>query len=243
METALYVASYNGHKEVVELLLSKGAEIDKEVDGITALYGASLNSQKEVVELLLSKGAEIDKGDITALSVSSFNGHKEVVELLLEKGAEIDKVGSIYGTALSGASENGHKEVVELLLTKGAVDLKSDTIYQFISNKQNKTSDKLLLIRANLHKLKYLDNKDESLVCSVFKCDDTELLIFILETLKEDTTLIDDFLLNVVALAIELKAFNCLKEVFFRIKDREKIDVLINRDDLSQLVTLNKAEI
>ena len=51
----------NGQKEVVELLLSKGAAINlADKDGITPLHTAIQERHKEVVELLLSKGAAID---------------------------------------------------------------------------------------------------------------------------------------------------------------------------------------
>ena len=55
------IASQNGHKEVVELLIEKGAAIDLATnDKRTPLYIASHKGHKEVVELLLSKGASID---------------------------------------------------------------------------------------------------------------------------------------------------------------------------------------
>jgi ankyrin repeat protein len=59
--TALMIASENGHKEVVELLLNKGANINyKNDDGYTALMLASAKGHKNIVELLLNKGAHID---------------------------------------------------------------------------------------------------------------------------------------------------------------------------------------
>ncbi|KNC69297.1 hypothetical protein SARC_18195, partial [Sphaeroforma arctica JP610] len=63
--TPLHTASQNGHKDVVELLLAKGADINvKNNDslqqfGRTSLYVASENGHKDVVELLLAKGADI----------------------------------------------------------------------------------------------------------------------------------------------------------------------------------------
>ena len=57
-------ASYNGHTEVVQLLLGKGAAVDEKAkDGRTALVQAGRNSHTEVVQLLLDKGAAVDVKD------------------------------------------------------------------------------------------------------------------------------------------------------------------------------------
>jgi hypothetical protein len=69
--TALQAASAEGHKEVVELLLGKGADVNAEGgrDG-TALQAASARGHKEVVEILMANGADVnaskeDDGDVT----------------------------------------------------------------------------------------------------------------------------------------------------------------------------------
>ncbi|KAH8204346.1 hypothetical protein TruAng_001509 [Truncatella angustata] len=151
--TALQAASRNGHKEIVELLLEKGAEINIQSGQFeTALQAASYIGHKEIVELLLEKGAEVNiqsgKSE-TALQAASRNGHKEIVELLLEKGAEINIQSGHYGTALQAASCTCHKEIVELLLEKGAeVNIQSGyygTALQAVSRNGHKEIVRLLL--------------------------------------------------------------------------------------------------
>ena len=90
---ALCAASHGGHKEIVQLLLERGANVNAQGgDYVNAL----------------------------SLQAASSNGHKEVVQLLLEGGADVNAQGGLYGNALHAASSNGHKEVVQLLLEGGA---------------------------------------------------------------------------------------------------------------------------
>ncbi|KAB5572192.1 ankyrin repeat-containing domain protein [Coniochaeta sp. 2T2.1] len=122
--TALCIASKGGYKEIVEMLLGKGADVNaRGVYYGTALQAASAGGHKEVAEILLGKGADVNaRGGrhSTALYEASARGHKEVVEMLLGKGADINAEGGKFGTALQAASAGGHKEVAEMLLGKGA---------------------------------------------------------------------------------------------------------------------------
>ena len=121
---ALQAASAEGHKEVIQQLLEKGAEIKAQGGEFgNALQAASAEGHKEVVQQLLKKGAKINaQGGRygNALQAASAGGHKQVVEQLLEKGAEVNAQGGHFGNALQAASVNGHKEVVQQLLDKGA---------------------------------------------------------------------------------------------------------------------------
>ncbi|KAK6080312.1 hypothetical protein SCUP234_05253 [Seiridium cupressi] len=122
--TALQAAASGGHKEIVELLLEKGADVNIQGGGYgTALQAAASGGHKEIVELLLEKGAGVNiQGEYygTALQAAASKGHKEIVELLLEKGADVNIQGGYYGTALQAAASEANKEMVELLLEKGA---------------------------------------------------------------------------------------------------------------------------
>jgi ankyrin repeat protein len=52
-ESPLYYASYNGHTEIVELLLNSKADPNICCEGKSPLYYASYNGHTEIVELLL----------------------------------------------------------------------------------------------------------------------------------------------------------------------------------------------
>jgi ankyrin repeat protein len=55
----LFTAAYYGHKEIVELLISKGADVNAKTDkgGSTPLHTAD---NKEIAELLIAEGADVN---------------------------------------------------------------------------------------------------------------------------------------------------------------------------------------
>ena len=54
--TLLYLAAENGEKEIAELLIEKGADVNKENKaGSTPLHLAAENGKKEIAELLVRK--------------------------------------------------------------------------------------------------------------------------------------------------------------------------------------------
>ena len=120
---ALQAASGGGYKEIVQLLLEKGADIHTQADnfGDNALQAASGEGHKEIVPLLLEKGAKVNKQGgyyNNALQAPSAEGHYQVVQLLLKNGAEINMQGGAYGSALRAASVRGHLQIVQLLLER-----------------------------------------------------------------------------------------------------------------------------
>ena len=59
--TALIWAAYQGHAEVVELLLMKGANVNaRDKDGTTALMCAARRGYIEITELLLNYGINVN---------------------------------------------------------------------------------------------------------------------------------------------------------------------------------------
>ncbi len=62
--TPIITATDGGHVSVVELLISKGANIhDKNEDGISPIVTATYGGHLSVVELLLSNGANVHDTD------------------------------------------------------------------------------------------------------------------------------------------------------------------------------------
>ena len=127
--TALMHACKGGYLNIAELLLSKGAVVDRRdiKERYTALIMASYHDHFEIVKLLISEGggAEVDLGNEygrTALHWASDEGNLEISELLVSSGANVNIRNSGGWTALHSASFSfsGHLEIVQLLLCQGA---------------------------------------------------------------------------------------------------------------------------
>ena len=93
-KTPLHRAASEGHKEIVELLIAKGANVNvnaKNEFGSTPLHVAAFQGHKEIAELLIPNGADVsakDKYEQTPLHFAAINGHKEIAELLIANGAD-----------------------------------------------------------------------------------------------------------------------------------------------------------
>jgi len=126
LSTPLHAAALNGHKEIAELLIAKGADVDaKDALGNTPLYNtisfnAALDGYKEIAELLIQNSADVnaqDKNGNTPLHEAATSGLKEVVELLIANGADVNAKKKFGRTPLHGAATKG---IAELLIAKGA---------------------------------------------------------------------------------------------------------------------------
>ena len=122
----LAFAARQGHDQVVQLLLDKGAGLkpsgNPDAIEMNVLEEACINGFDSIVRLLLDNGADINaRGGIygTALQGASSEGHYQIVQTLLDRGVDVHARGGIYGTALQGASSEGHYQIVQTLLDRG----------------------------------------------------------------------------------------------------------------------------
>ena len=123
--TPLFIASKNGHTEIVMRLIAAKAEVDKKTTGgcDTPLLAASQNGHTEIVIRLIAANANVNEANKrceTPLFVASKGGHTEVVTTLIAAKADAEHVGEYGNTPLYTASQNGHTDVVTTLLAANA---------------------------------------------------------------------------------------------------------------------------
>jgi len=119
-EFPLQIACWRGKKEIVELLIENGADVNyaDESEFHTALMMASRHGHAEIVRLLLKHGAHVNAKDDyenTSLTKAAESGHLEAVHLLLKHGANPNLRDEFDKTPSQLAEENGHLEVAELI--------------------------------------------------------------------------------------------------------------------------------
>ena len=116
--TPLAISADQGHESVVELLIAKGADLNK----CCPLYHAAWQGDARIVKILLEAGAEPNKFRLgrtpSPVLTAAREGHLEVVKLLVAYGSEL---GTEDGdnSPLLWAAAYGHADVVDYLVTKG----------------------------------------------------------------------------------------------------------------------------
>mmetsp|Transcript_129448 Transcript_129448/g.307134 ORF Transcript_129448/g.307134 Transcript_129448/m.307134 type:complete len:136 (+) Transcript_129448:2-409(+) len=101
--TALMMAAFEGHLEIVEALLDNGSRIDwADKEGHTRLMDSSTMDWA-------------DNEGTTALMEASQQGERNVVRLLLSRRANTNLTNKNGKTALTLASEEGHGSIEPLL--------------------------------------------------------------------------------------------------------------------------------
>ncbi|GFN98253.1 ankyrin repeat domain-containing protein 52 [Plakobranchus ocellatus] len=128
--TALALASQMGKADVVEMLLTAGAEISKTSKlERSPLQAATVGSHTRIIQTLINKGFDInspgEEGQTPLIYAARF-GDDRTAELLIDLGADVDYPDPKGRTALSWASERGNSKIVNALLDAGCSIIKAD---------------------------------------------------------------------------------------------------------------------
>lgn len=121
----LHFACLRGHRDLADLLLQRGADIDARGNArATPLDDACFKGHKDVVELLLSRGANtqvLDKDLWSPIRTAVGYQHLDIVEILLNENPAKINEGDKHGeTPLHVASGKGFVDIMNLLLERGA---------------------------------------------------------------------------------------------------------------------------
>uniref|UniRef100_A0A1I8ATV9 ANK_REP_REGION domain-containing protein n=1 Tax=Steinernema glaseri TaxID=37863 RepID=A0A1I8ATV9_9BILA len=128
--SALYEATQEGHKDVVQFLVHRLLELrashTKEVnEDLNKAFLISVDmNHREIAEILASTGVNLDyigKDGRTALMNACRLGHLPIVKYLIERGASVNvEMPGKDATALSLSALHGYPEIVQTLLDAGA---------------------------------------------------------------------------------------------------------------------------
>jgi ankyrin repeat protein len=119
--TALQLAAFFGHPEIVALLLDRGADVRavaRNDMGVMPLHAACASGQVDVARMLLAHGAPIDAaehGGYTPLHEAAGRGDVALARLLLGHGADPALPKADGQTPRDLAAAKGDDELVALL--------------------------------------------------------------------------------------------------------------------------------
>jgi ankyrin repeat protein len=126
ISTPLHLAAQYGHKEIAELLIAKGFDMQaQDDDNCTPLHIAARYGHKEVAELLVVKRANLNaknwEGN-TPLHIAAKYGHKEIIELLINNKVNLNARNGAGKTPLYLLIDyvNNHTALANLLIDNGA---------------------------------------------------------------------------------------------------------------------------
>jgi len=119
--TPLHLAAFFGHAKIVELLLSRDADVaarSRNPNGNTPLHAALVGNHKLVAGLLIGHGADVNAADANGwrpLHLAAANNNLDAIKALVAQGADVAAGNGEGLTPLTIAQEKNHREAAALL--------------------------------------------------------------------------------------------------------------------------------
>lgn len=163
--TPLLYAIQNNNLQMVELLLSKDADVHMQsVTGAVPILFAAQKGRTAIVKALLDNGANVNEvhaeNASTPLIIAAQNGHLDIVRLLVDRGAMVNKANKFGVTPMHVAVKNEYNEIVIYLIEHGARRSKiSENGHSPVSIANGKNSH---VMKGLLHKWKFMEDKKGS---------------------------------------------------------------------------------
>lgn len=221
--TALHLATENGHADIVLKLLQQGADVKKkryDKHERTPLHLAAANGHTEVIKILLDHGAEIDAvgtAGMTALYRAATKNRLEVVRTLLLYDADIYKTDNLLGmTSLQSAILRKNREIAKLLTIYASFNLYLHNQYinllvKYIKENYVKNSVDLSLKKANLNE--YLTQQINSEALSLWENNKIRIQENLQNALLNKMDIVS-YLEEAKTLLLECFAFRISKKIF-----------------------------
>jgi ankyrin repeat protein len=129
--TALALAAHFGHRDVMQLLIDRGADMNRVAAhrlAVTPLHAALFGRQVEAALLLVERGADVTparggtgmkRAGWTALHYAAGMGLVALVEPLLDRGADPAREDEEGKTPLQVAIDANHDDIARILRSRG----------------------------------------------------------------------------------------------------------------------------
>ncbi|XP_071086287.1 serine/threonine-protein phosphatase 6 regulatory ankyrin repeat subunit A-like [Haliotis cracherodii] len=129
-KTPIMNAAWTRHTDVLQLLVSKGADLSSADDGgDSILHWACVGGHAEMVKYVLSmKRFDINSRGVcerTPVMEAAVHGHDEVFHLIVRSGGDLTLADAKARNILHLACRGGNLEIVKYVLSKHIVDINS----------------------------------------------------------------------------------------------------------------------